>query len=161
MKYKDVEITFLEVPDEISLCINITNCPYRCKGCHSPYLREDIGEELNEESLEKLIDRHNGITCVAFMGGDSDIETLEKLAKFVRESYPNLKICWYSGNDLLPINRSNFDFKYLDYIKSGSYHEDLGGLNSPTTNQRFYEVIPRGEEGFTWYYLENLNHRFL
>ena len=28
MKYTGVEITFAEVPDEITLCINISNCSY-------------------------------------------------------------------------------------------------------------------------------------
>ena len=67
MKYTGAEITFAEVPDEITLCINISNCPCHCKGCHSPYLAEDIGEELTEDSLHKLISSNEGITCVAFM----------------------------------------------------------------------------------------------
>ena len=36
LKYSNYEITFAEVPDEISLCINLTNCPHKCIGCHSP-----------------------------------------------------------------------------------------------------------------------------
>ena len=28
MKYTGTEITFAEVPDEITLCINISNCPH-------------------------------------------------------------------------------------------------------------------------------------
>ena len=28
----------------------------------------------------------------------------------------------------------------LDYIKVGSYKEELGGLNCPTTNQKFYNL---------------------
>ena len=28
----------------------------------------------------------------------------------------------------------------LDYLKLGPYDERLGGLDSPTTNQRFYRV---------------------
>ena len=28
MKYTGAEITFAEVPDEITLCINISNCSY-------------------------------------------------------------------------------------------------------------------------------------
>ena len=45
-KYIDARVTFSEVPDEISLCISITGCPYRCFSCHSPHLREDIGEKF-------------------------------------------------------------------------------------------------------------------
>ena len=28
----------------------------------------------------------------------------------------------------------------LDYIKVGPYKEELGGLDSPNTNQRFYKI---------------------
>ena len=56
MKYLDTMITFSEFPDEIALCINITNCPFHCPGCHSPELWEDIGTELTFDEVLKLID---------------------------------------------------------------------------------------------------------
>ena len=28
LKYVDTLVTFSEIPDEISLCINVSNCPY-------------------------------------------------------------------------------------------------------------------------------------
>lgn len=34
----------------------------------------------------------------------------------------------------------------LDYIKVGPYVESLGALDSPTTNQRLYQVIHEGDE---------------
>ena len=61
MKYTDTMVTFNEVPDEISLCINISGCPNRCPGCHSPELWEDIGTELTKESLKDLIDKMGGV----------------------------------------------------------------------------------------------------
>ena len=71
MKYLDTKIVFQEVPDEISLAINITGCPCNCDGCHSPYLAEDTGEILSEKALSALIEANLGITCVCFMGGDA------------------------------------------------------------------------------------------
>ena len=69
MRYLNYQVVFKEVPDEVTLSINITNCPYRCPGCHSPYLQEDVGEELTFETLSYLIEKNKGITCVCFMGG--------------------------------------------------------------------------------------------
>ena len=46
LKYLYTKITFAEAPDEISLCIDITNCIYHCNNCHSPELRQDIGTPL-------------------------------------------------------------------------------------------------------------------
>lgn len=139
LKYVDTKVTFAEVPNEISLCINISNCPCNCKGCHSSYLAEDIGNELNGNSIKELINNNNGITCICFMGGDSNPLEVDALAHFIK-IYFSIKIAWYSGRQELSkyINLDNFSF-----IKLGPYIEDLGPLNSKTTNQRFYKV----EEG--------------
>lgn len=45
-KYVDYDIVFQEVPGEVSLALNISNCPFKCEGCHSPHLRENIGRNV-------------------------------------------------------------------------------------------------------------------
>ena len=139
LKYVDTKVTFAEVPDEISLCINISNCPCNCKGCHSSYLAEDIGNELNGNSIKELINNNKGVTCICFMGGDSNPLEVDALAHFIK-IYFSIKVAWYSGRQELSkyINIDNFSF-----IKLGPYIEELGPLNSKTTNQKFYKV----EEG--------------
>ena len=42
MKYVDTKIVFQELPNEITLAINISGCPCACIGCHSSYLSQDI-----------------------------------------------------------------------------------------------------------------------
>ena len=37
LKYANFDIVFQEVPDEVTLAINISNCPNQCVGCHSKY----------------------------------------------------------------------------------------------------------------------------
>lgn len=138
IKYVDTLVCFSEVPDEITLAINISGCPIRCPNCHSKYLWEDIGEPLNSDSLHNLIENHKGITCVAFMGGDANSNDVNNLAKFIRDKYPKLKIAWYSGRQELS---KEIDLKNFDAIKLGGYNESLGPLNYPTTNQRFYKII--------------------
>lgn len=137
MKYTETKVTFSEIPDEITLCINISNCPCHCKGCHSPYLAEDIGEELTCKKLEELIQANTGITCIAFMGGDNDPANICLLARCIKSFYQNIKVAWYSGKQELP---KHFLLEEFDYIKLGPYIEELGPLNSKTTNQKFYEV---------------------
>lgn len=137
LKYVDVAVTFAEIPDETTLAINISNCPCHCEGCHSSYLANDIGTVLTESELEKLIKDNDGITCVCFMGGDADPERINRLAEFVREEFPGLKIGWYSGRPELShdIRKINFD-----YLKIGPYIPALGPLNKRTTNQRLYLI---------------------
>ena len=69
LKYVNTAVTFAEFPNEVSLCINISNCNCLCDGCHSPYLSKDIGEVLSLERLQGLIESNKGITLVGFMGG--------------------------------------------------------------------------------------------
>ena len=136
LKYLNTQVTFSEVPDEITLCINITGCKVGCRGCHSPYLAEDIGEELNSHSLQELIKANEGITCICFMGGDSNPQDIDSLAQWLKIYFP-YKVAWYSGRQTLPYD---MDLEWFDYIKLGPYIEELGPLNSKTTNQKFYQV---------------------
>ena len=136
IKYTDTQVVFEEIPNEITLAINISNCPHHCKGCHSPYLRDDVGTELTEEELERLINKNEGITCVAFMGEGKDLDGLLNLSVMVRCEF-DLKTAIYSGSEDLP-ERFWWDF---DYIKLGPYREEFGPLNKRTTNQRMYEHV--------------------
>lgn len=145
LKFYNYDIVFQEIPDEITLAINLTMCPIHCKGCHSKFLWEDVGEVLDEGSLKCLINLYNKeITCVAFMGGDNDVESVNKLAKFGKDL--GVKTAWYSGREEISnkIDRENFD-----YIKVGPYVEELGGLKSEKTNQRLYRVIGGNLEDIT------------
>ena len=134
LKYHSSYIGFREIPDEISLCINITNCPNSCIGCHSPWLQKDVGTLLTPEELKLLIECNKGITCVCFMGGDSDPNEIVKLANLIRITFPNLFIAWYSGQ-----NNTDYD-DYFDFIKLGHYDPCLGPLNNSNTNQRLYQI---------------------
>lgn len=138
LKYVDAKVVFAEVPDEITLAISISGCPCHCKGCHSSYLAEDIGEELTPEAIDRLIHSNNGISCVALMGGDAEPITVSFLAECIKEEHPGIKVAWYSGRQEISdkINLWNFD-----YIKVGPYEEDKGPLDKRTTNQRFYKVV--------------------
>lgn len=157
LKYVDSEVTFSEIPDEITLCINITGCKIGCKNCHSPYLSEDIGKELTIDSLHELISNNKGITCVSFMGGDSNPKEIDHLASIVKEYY-SLKTAWYSGVQALSKDIHLWNFSY---IKLGPYVEKYGPLNNKTTNQRMYQVIYNHyEDGTSGYELEDITHKF-
>ena len=136
LKYLGYSIVFQEVPDEVTLAINISGCPHKCEGCHSKYLWEYKGNYISDD-LDNLIEKYKGlITCVCFMGGDQNISELINLSVIVKQY--NLKVALYSGQDdggifLDPL------YKGFDYIKIGHYNQNLGGLNQPTTNQRMYK----------------------
>lgn len=139
LKFVDFDIVFQEIPDEVTLAINLSNCPHRCAGCHSPQLQQNIGKELNESTLSDLLCRYEkSITCVCFMGGDATPDEVSRLAAFVRQKWDRrIKTAWYSGCESL---REKASANSFDFIKLGPYIESLGGLNSKTTNQRLYRI---------------------
>lgn len=137
MKVASFDIVFQEIPGEVTLALNLSNCPCHCPGCHSQHLAEDIGEVVNEDLLNGLLARYgNMITCVAFMGGDANPAEVAKWANYLKSEIGDLKLktAWYSGRMNMPEDEQAFD-----YVKLGPYIESLGGLKSERTNQRLYK----------------------
>lgn len=132
---EDLLVVFEEIPDEITLALNISNCQNCCIGCHTPYLRQNIGDELDEEKIKELIEQNSGISCVCFMGEGNDHEALINLAQYIRREFPDLKTALYSGRE--GVEDELYDL--FDYIKVGPYIEKYGPLDTPTTNQRLYK----------------------
>ena len=144
LKYYNYDIVFQEIHDEVTLAVHITNCPHRCVGCHSPHLRHNIGENLDAETLDGILDKYGRqITCVCFMGGDRQPKDVATLARHLHQ-HTKLKVAWYSGNDIMPRYAGLFD-----YVKIGGYREDLGGLRSRNTNQRLYRNVNGQTEDIT------------
>ena len=158
LKYVDTKIVFQEIPDEVTLAINISGCPCNCRGCHSSYLAEDIGEPLDLQHLTNLIDSNKGITCVGLMGGDANPSEVDDIAQDIKEYYPELKVGWYSGRQELS---KEIDLQNFDFVKLGPYIEELGPLTSKTTNQRMYKVVYNHyEDGTAGYELNDITHKF-
>lgn len=151
LKFYNYDIVFQEIPDEVTLAVNITHCPIHCPQCHSKFLWEDVGEPLNEESASIMIEEYkDAITCISFMGGDNEPAEVNRMAAGMKQTYPDLKVAWYSGRQELS---PEVDARHFDYIKLGPYVEKRGGLKSPSTNQRLYKILETGE----W---EDITHRF-
>ena len=151
LKYVNTDVVFQEIPDEVTLAINISNCPCRCPGCHSHYLWEDIGLPLDTDAVDDFVGHLSAyITCIAFMGGDADPKGVNLLAQYIHEEYPQLKVAWYTGRIRVPaiVNKSDFD-----YIKVGPYIRHLGPLKERTTNQRMYRQTDEGT-------FEDITYRF-
>lgn len=127
-----------EIPDRVSLAVEISNCRGNCVGCHSPFLRKDIGRELTADIIDRLVADNFGVNCFLFLGEGRDPEALLDLADHVRSK--GLLAAVYSGREEV----EEVFWDHFDYIKLGPYRPECGPLNSPTTNQRLYR---RSEDG--------------
>ena len=128
------DIVLEEIPHRVTLAVEVTNCQGNCPGCHSPFLRKDIGEELTPARIDFLIEDNFGVNCFLFLGEGKDKDALFSLARHIRKKHPGIETALYTGRESL-----SDDYNELfDYIKVGPYIESLGPLNSKTTNQRLY-----------------------
>lgn len=147
LKYLYTKQIFSEIPGEITLGISISGCQIHCNGCHSRELWEDKGTQLTRKRLESLIIDNQGITCLLLLGGEHDIENLINLFYYVSVTFPKIKTAWYCGLDMIPKDKEEI-LDYLDYVKTGHFDINLGGLDSKDTNQKLYEIkhTPMGNE---------------
>ena len=127
-------VCLAEVPGEISLSIVLAGCGHVCSNCHSPEYRDkDAGEPLDLSAYKELLLKYKGkCSCVVFFNGEYDSECLGRMAWAAR--LLNYSTALYSGfrfDELSEDLRREFT-----YIKTGVYKEELGALDSATTNQR-------------------------
>ncbi len=97
LKFWNYDIVFAEVPDHTTLAVNLTGCPLRCPGCHSPHLREDVGDPLDHDALAALLARYGSrVTCVALMGGDAARASRERppRSSMLRARYGGCALRW-------------------------------------------------------------------
>ena len=133
-----------EIPDRVSLAVEISHCRGNCEGCHSPFLRKDIGRELTPEVIDALVADNFGVNCFLFFGEGRDPETLLDLADHARSL--GLEVAVYSGREEV----EDIYWDHFDYIKLGPYKPAFGPLNNPKTNQRLYRRVDSGWEDITF-----------
>ena len=136
MYYYDFQVVFQEVPGEISLCFSISGCSLFCEGCHSPFLwKKGNGSLLTKEVYTSLLNQYSSLaTCVLFMGGEWHKEELVEMLRIAKNK--KYKTCLYTGEKSVSKNIYN----QLTWLKTGKWKQDLGGLESKLTNQKFVEI---------------------
>lgn len=163
LKFYDYAVTFAEFPEEISLSLNISNCPGMCDGCSEPWLLEDVGEELTEEKIDELIAAHPDITVFGLMGGDSDHDDVVRIADYIHKNHKGIKVGMYSGREYMSTKLLNC----LDLYKIGrwimpkgpvaEWHQTNNGvLQFPWSNQLLFEKL-QTKDGESWV---NVTYKF-
>ena len=130
------DIVFQEVPNHISLAFYVCGCPLKCEGCHSPELWSvSQGTKLSWELYRNLLRQyHDKADCILFLGGEwNQAELIEFLKEARAQGY---KTALYTGLEDIPKAIS----ENLHFLKTGPWKTALGGLQSPTTNQIFYDL---------------------
>lgn len=158
-------VSMQEIPNHIAFIINIGNCARGCVGCHSKdTMSYYCGKPPKEVPLKKVIKKASkvhklGATVCCIMGGTTNYGvTRESLTALINALALIFEegVGLYSGSDNAidhDLNghfpaASNYYYAHytpLTYLKIGSYQKDLGGLDNPKTNQRYYVKEEDGE----------------
>lgn len=145
MKVVSIRKVFQEIPNEISISFFISGCKIHCKGCHSSEFWGDVGTTLTVDYFNSVLSKYQGLaSCVLFLGGEWTDE-LPLFLDLAREQ--GYKTALYTGDT--DVSHELKD--RLNYLKTGEWRGDLGGLDSADTNQ----VLMNLDTG------EVMNHYFL
>ena len=138
-------ITLTEIPDRISYFIELGNCSKHCPNCHSPYLSDTVISPPDLAGVERMVEHaaERGADAIVLMGGTTNGISDDDLITICQTLGNILPVGLYSGRDDEERDKDIALRGSLHWLKTGSYKEELGGLDSPRTNQRFYELEAR------------------
>jgi anaerobic ribonucleoside-triphosphate reductase activating protein len=139
-------ITMNEIPGRIAVYFELGNCTQGCPECHSPHLSEQQVLAITPlEELESIAETQTtkGADAIVLMGGTTNGISDDDLITICQTLGSILPLGLYSGRDDEERDKEIARRGSLQWLKTGSYQEELGGLDSPRTNQRFYELEAR------------------
>lgn len=138
LKFYNKQVVFQEVPNEISVSFSVAGCRLNCPGCSwKTAVLSMMEKELSDEYYCKVLKDYQGLaSCVLFYGGEWESEDLIHKLQIAKQM--GYKTCLYTGLNLEKVKPEIVS--ELNYIKVGPYIASLGGLNSPTTNQRLINL---------------------
>jgi anaerobic ribonucleoside-triphosphate reductase activating protein len=135
-----------EIPGELALTIMFNNCQQHCPSCHSPYLwlkRKTFSLVELTAKVYEFINKYPDITAILLMGGDTNGLTQQEFYDLIDVLGDIRPIGIYSGSsskehqeNLYHVTRN---LESVQWLKLGDFKQELGGLETPGTNQRFYK----------------------
>lgn len=134
-----IQLALQEVPGEIAVVIPLSGCGHKCRGCHSPmYQDKNGGEILTTSKFDDILTKYEcKASCVLLFNGEHEPDSLFCLIRIAK--LRGFKVALYSGYELDELGPMLVDM--LDYVKTGKYVEELGGINVKGTNQRLWKRV--------------------
>ena len=149
MRYHNITKDDMLNGDGLRVVLWVAGCNHCCRECQNPVTWDPNGglpfteKEENEIFTELEKDYISGIT---FSGGDplhpSNISAVTRLAKKIREKYPDKTIWLYTGSVWEEISHEEI-IRYLDVCVDGEFvveQKDISLKWKGSSNQRVIDV---------------------
>lgn len=148
MYLSDITETFLDFPDNhsIAVIVFLEGCIHNCKGCQNPLLQNTrIEDFVNKENLvSKILNycKRSGTDKVVLSGGDPFYNKRDCMYVIDKLVESNIQVCVYTGYDINKVEEfySSSKFNKPQYLKCGSYREDLKVTDYGKTEEKFVLV---------------------
>lgn len=138
MKISSIETTFLDYPKHTAMIVFMTGCVHNCRNCHNPQLQDPkFGSDITLDEIVVEYKKRPLCKAIVFSGGDPLFQK-ESLIEYCKELSKIAKIGVYTGYSVSAVPEELL--KYISFLKTEPYIEELGGLESPKTNQKCWDV---------------------
>lgn len=157
------------------------NCMFQCPDCHRPdmqiwnnEIKSTADARLDIRDGQPAIKRktpfssiiahaydavEKGANGIIIMGGTTGSIPYFDMVRLINHLGLIAPVCLYSGlPDEEEIHSELVKDSLLSALKTGSYKKELGGLTSPTTNQRFYLIEKGGTDSSK--VMVDITHKF-
>ena len=132
MNYADIKTFDINNGEGVVVSLWVTGCPIHCEGCHNKEIWDpNTGYEFNQNTmdyiLESLADERIDKNF-SVLGGEPlsplNYETVLKIVKEVKKTFPNKKIWIWTGYHFERLKKLEI-FDYIDVLIEGPYVESL------------------------------------
>ena len=156
MNYHNITKDDMLNGDGLRVVLWTAGCTHCCDGCHNPQTWDVAGgiefdNNAETELFEALSKDH--ISGLTFSGGDPlhpfNRETVLRLAKKAKETYPNKTVWLYTGF-LWEEVKDAVDLSNIDVLVDGEFKKELNDNNLQwvgSSNQRIIDVQKTLKEG--------------
>ena len=150
MRYNKIRKMDIADGPGVRVSIFMQGCTFNCKNCFNPETHDfNGGKEFTENTINRVLElcENENVEGLSILGGEpmnpKNIEGTTKLAKAVKQKFPNKNLWAWSGFKFDRDLKDKEVVKYLDVLVDGQYMDDL---HNPTlkwkgsSNQRVINV---------------------
>lgn len=131
MRYADIKPCDINNGEGLVVSLWVTGCPIKCPNCHNKDIwNKDSGKEFTDKDLDYIIEllSDNRLDLgFSILGGEPlakwNYEEVKRVAKTVREKFPNKKIWLWTGYKYDDVKSLDI-FKYIDTVIDGRYIDE-------------------------------------